>query len=237
MVSLNRRSFLQATAAACAGAALVGDVTAQYDGQPDHVTLQGLDVARDLLEAYQPRLVLDGVEIEPDALYCWRATSAEYRLDWYQYIAYYPYQAGVSSSDSHVPDREPVYVGVNDSGDVETVLFDQYHYLLGTRPAPATDDAGRPLLKVIEPWHPYQPTRDVGELVELADLHERYQSWLENGWGVDPESVVDPPRVLERGHWWDDDSWALLATASLSLQFYKLNQRLPFEVPLPGRET
>jgi hypothetical protein len=235
---MRRRTFLKtATAAALGGSVVSRALAATYDGQPDHVTLQGTDTAPQLLDQYRPRLVLRDVEITPEALYAWRATSSEYQYDWFVYFAYYVYQEGISAEDSHFPDREPVYVGVNDDGEIAKVVYDQYHYLAGTTLSPALDDDGRPLLQVIEPWHPYTPTTELGQLVEIADLHDRYQPWLDTGWGVDPESVVDPPRVVERGHWWDDDQTSLRMTAWLSAQWFQLNQQLPIELPLPGRET
>lgn len=233
---MKRRQFLKTTAATAAGTTILGRATAAtYDEQPDHVTLT---FDRTLLERYRPRLVLRNVDIEPDALYGWIATSSEYRYDWYCYICYYPFQDGVSDQDSHYPDREPYYVAVDPStGEVARAVYDQYHYLVGATPAPATDDGSHPLARVIPPWHPYQPTTEIGQLVEVQDLHDRYLDWLAAGWAVHEPAVVDPPTVQVRGHWWSDDELSLLAMAKLSSTWLQFNQQTPFDVPLPGRVT
>lgn len=242
---MSRRRLLAAAGSVALGTALVGKVeAATYEGQPDHVTLAGPDSAGELLRQYRPRLVLDGVDSPPDALYSWRATSAEYRRDWHVYFAFYSYQEGIESGsttsrDEHFPDREPVYVATDpDTGEIELVVYDRYHYIAGETTDPLLDDSGHPVLNVIPPWHPYEPADTVdGQLVELADLNSRYETWRELGWSVDPESVVNPPRVTERGHWWTDDDYSVIALQQLTETWLSLNESLPLDVSLPGRST
>jgi len=115
-----------------------------------------------------------------------------------------------------VPDREPIYVAVDPGTDaVRRVLFDRTHYLVGTTAAPPLD-GDKPLLHVVTPWHQYTTTTEAGQLVELRDLTDRYEAWLGTGWRVDRRSVVDPPSVEPRGHWWPSNSFGFSLTAMLS---------------------
>jgi len=226
---MHRRKFLvRAGTAAALGTLATAPATATQPGQPDSVTI---DYPQSRLERYRPRLVLRDVNIQLDALYAWRSASPDYdNVEYLSYWAWYPAQEGGSSSDSHVPDREPVIVVVDEDTDaIQRVFYDELHYLVGRDPAPATD-GGHPLLDVVDPWHPYQPTAESGTLVKVRDLRDRYQAWLDAGWPVDRQSVTDPPTVLARGHWWEDTA------AGVSIRAFqaRLGQRLGF---VPFRET
>lgn len=232
-----RRRFIKSTAAAALGTGVFGRAqAARYEMQPDHVTLT---YDEQFLRRYRPRLVLRDLDIRPTALYGWKATSDEFEYTWAVFFAYYPYQDGIApdGADSNLPDREPWYTAVDpDTGEVALTVYDQYHYLAGKNPVPNISDDGHPTSYVVPPWHPYTPTAERGQLVEVRDLHDRFEPWLANGWSVHPESVVAPP-LRARGHWWDDDSLALATTLQFSEVWFDLNQQLPFDVPLPGRST
>ncbi len=235
--SSTRRGFLRLAGTAMAGGVILGTAAADrpYDRQPSHVTLDGYSEAPDALEQYQPRVVTRALDITPDAMYCWRATSAEYNGSaWYAYWMWYPAgQEGATNADSHVPDREPIIVEVNeDTGELVRVLFDRLHYFT-VATTPTTD---RPRLHAINPWHNYRETTEEGTLVELRDMHDRYEEWLTLNWTVDQRSVVDPPHVTSRGHWWPANDLGFSSTA-LSTRAVLALRDAGLEVPIPGRQT
>lgn len=170
---------------------------------PDHVTLS---FERSQLEQYRPLLDISHLDVQPTALYGWRATSPEYEFDWYVYWAEYVHQAGVSSYDSHYGDHEPVYVGVKD-GSVERVLYSGYHWLKATAVGDAipTYETTHPALHVINPWHHYALDPDIsGSFVEVRSLADVFQGWLDNGLAesLDPGAAVDPARMRSLPDWW-----------------------------------
>lgn len=200
-----RRQFLTSVAAAGAvGSTYVGPAAAEFSEQPDHVTIDGLDEARADIETYQPLLDLSAVRVRPTDLYAWKITSPEYDYDWYCYWAFYTAQQGVSAEDSHLPDREPVYVAVAD-GAVDHIIVSDWHYAAQVVSDPPLYQSTHPKLAVIRPWHGTRTTTTDGEFVSLADMKATYPDWLVNGWGVDRESVVNPPIVADRGNWWPED--------------------------------
>ncbi len=113
--------------ATAAAAAMLPTAAAQYPEQPDDVTITGYDDATADIEQYQPLLDISDLEVEPSRLNAWRVTSDDYEYDWYCYWVFYAVQTGASEEDSHLPDREPVYVGVSE-GSVETVVTSDWHY-------------------------------------------------------------------------------------------------------------
>lgn len=195
-----------------------------YDEQPEHIELHGYGNADGELDTYRPWLDLTDLEIRPTKLYCWRATSSLFTERCYCYWCWYPEgQTGFSSEDSHVPDREPVYVFVNSDDTVDRIVFDRYHYLVGVNVSPPTYLETHPTLRVIAPWHPYRTTTTVGsEAPELDDLHDIYSGWLANGWTVDEESVLDPWHVERRGHWWPSEFQAFQAELAADLGLHRL---------------
>lgn len=123
----------------------------------------------------------------------------------YCYWAWYPVgQSGTTDADSHVPDREPVYVEVDlGSDEVVAVRYDRIHCKAGSTTSPPLYGDTHPTLRVIKPWHPYETMTDVGSTEpEFADMHNVYEPWIQNGWKVDQRSVVNLWALLRRGHWW-----------------------------------
>lgn len=236
---MHRRHALQATGLTAVGLAVVGQVRASdppYPKQPSHVTIDGYDAIPSQIEQYQPRLVTRTLDIQPDALYAWRASSPEYEYDWYCYWAWYSAgQEGATREDSHVPDREPVYVAVDDAGDVARVVYDRIHYFTGTLVNPPLDE-DHPLLHVINPWHNYERTQEEGQLIDLRDMTDRYQAWINVGWRVDRRSVVDPPFVEPRGHWWPANSLGFSMEATLTRASLAARE-LGLDIGIIGRQT
>lgn len=217
---LSRREALrgggQLLATATGATMIAGTAAAEhrdpYEEQPSHIDLYGYGNADGELDTYRPWLDLSSVEIRPTSLYCWRHDSSKYDETAYAYWAWYPEgQTGVSSADSHVPDREPAIVFVHD-GEIDRVLFDRYHYLTGVNVSPPTFDATHPTLRVVDPWHPYRTTTAVGQSSPgLEDMHDVYSGWQANDWGADAEAVLDPWRAERRGHWWTSRGQVLRA--------------------------
>lgn len=217
---MNRRQYLSRTAkyASRAGLVLGGTMsiaaaaTPVYDHQPNHVTLV---YDEDALLSYRPRFVLSHLEVSVTDVYAWIARSPEYDTNMYCYWVFYAGgQEGVSDADSHVPDREPVYVEVDsDTGQVETVHKDVYHYLNEATPATAQPmDGLHPKLRIIKPWHPYEPTTTAGVLLDVADMHTVYETWRDlDEWTVHEPAVVNPWSLPPRGHWWPDGSYGVTA--------------------------
>ncbi len=207
---MKRRQFLRATAAAATlgAAGAVSASVGPYDAQPDHVTL---DETLTDLALHRPLLDTTDVEdpISDPPLYGWRARSPRHETDVYVYMAYYPYQSGLSRADSHVPDREPLYVFVRDRTVVDRVVYDGWHYLAARDEDPRIVDATRPWLSVIAPWHPFRrPTveEDPAAAIdpEVRRLSDVYRAWLDAGWQIDPEMLLNPWAIEQRGHWWAD---------------------------------
>lgn len=183
---------------------------AAYAEQPAAVTIT---YERDRLEQFRPLLIteaLDPTRQTPE-LYSWIARRENRDVAVYEYWAWYPTgQDGLTDADSHRPDREPIYVGVDETtDDVQWVTYDAYHYFAFTDYDPRRYAVAHPQLYVIAPWHPYRRPRpdtadDAGQFLALADLHDRYEEWLSEGWEVSREMVLDPWRIHKRGHWWSD---------------------------------
>lgn len=236
---MQRREFCR-TVVTAAALGSVGTAAADgpYETQPDHVTLTGYSDASADIDQYRPLLVTRHLNVQPATVYAWRATSAEYDYDWYCYWVWYPVQQGATDSDSHVPDREPVYVAVGDDGDVDLVVFDQYHYLVGQTATPPLSDNDRPQLRSIKPWHNYQVSSDAGvDRASMADMHNVYEDWQAAGWGAARRPVVDPPSVLARGHWWESGSFGVTIVDDVSRAVFAARERTGIPVPLPGRRT
>lgn len=243
MSQVSRRDVIRgAGVGAALGLAGVGVGVSQaataYESLPDHVTLEYDESA---LETYRPRLVTASLDIRPSTLYAWVARSTEEETTMYCYWAWYVSQQGVAAADSHVPDREPVYVEVDDStGDVVAVYYDQYHYLRTTARPPVLSlyDETHPQLHVIDPWHPYRPTETVGSVVSLDNMHSVYEGWIENGWTVHQPAVVNPWLMKSRTHWWPEGSLGLSLTAELSKASLALRDIAGFDpLSLIGRST
>lgn len=229
----NRRHIVRAATVGVGTAAVMGVVeAAQYDQQPAFVDLEYADVEDDLLR-YRPLFDLTNVEIRPTTVYAWKATSTEQSTVMYCYWVWYAAgQEGVSEADSHVPDREPVYVEVDPATDeVVAVHFDQYHYLHRQQRAPTVYEDTHPSLKVIEPWHPYreQPDTSRGELLEIDSMHEVYTGWLDNDWQVHKPAVVNPWSVQYRGHWWADGTLGVSVNGGITKAAFAVRETVGFD--------
>jgi len=201
---MHRRRFLKAASATAATLATVGRVSAAtYQDQPEYVSLT-YDLPT--LETYRPYLVTRHLDIKPTAVYGWVADSTERETDVACYWVSYVTQQGVTSADSHQYDREPIYVEFDsETGEVQQVLVDGYHYLVKTYPGSLTlENDTHPVLHIVKPWHFYRQTTDLGELPAIEDMHDKFDPWVSNDWNVHKESVVNPWRVENRGHWWPD---------------------------------
>lgn len=207
---MRRRAFLRAAGAAGLGsAALVGTATAVHDtkGKPSHVTLS---FDQSTLETYRPKLVTGHLDVRPSKQWAWLATSPEEDDDAYCYWTYYVTQRGISSRDSHFLDREPVYVFVDDAGDITEIVYSAYHWLAGKTAVPPTvtdSDGEHPTLRVAKKWHHYLQTSDDGVFVELEDLDPQFDDWLANGWEDDLAigAAQNPWIMRRRSSWWKDD--------------------------------
>lgn len=214
MSGMSRRQFLATTAGAAASTVGLSALAsaAAYDAQPEYVDLV---YDKTVLEMYRPLLVERHLEIQPDTLYGWVATSRERDTNIAVYFAWYTAgQRGIVGSespvsDTHTPDREPIYVEYDpQTGEVVRVTYSGYHYIGATvRPGMGIELEGRqPKLHIVRPWHQYRTTTETGVNVELGNLHTVYDGWMENNWKAAPEAVVNPWRARERGHWWDNSA-------------------------------
>lgn len=203
---ISRRQYLQTIGITTATLATAGVVSADhravYEDQPEYVDLV---YDQTVLETYNPYMVLRTLDIKPTDVYGWVATSTERETNMACYWVYYVSQQGATSADSHQTDREPVYVEYDpDTGNVQSVHVDGYHYMLRSYPSVELEGETHPTLHVVNPWHFYRETTEVGETLTVEDMHEKYGPWIDNGWNVHRRSVVDPWTVTSRGHWWPD---------------------------------
>lgn len=212
--------------------------TARYEYQPGHVSLTYDET---LLKRYRPRLEVSHLDVQPDYLYGWIATSSERNTDMACYWAWYTAgQTGLTDRDTHVPDREPVYVEFSpSSGEVLRVLYDEIHYTVGSTSTPPIHDVTHPKLHVINPWHNYELLNDGdGRDIDLNNMHDAYEGWLANGWNVHRPSVVDPWIVSSRGDWWPDDLRNSAGLDRLAVDIAQLYDRLGIDrAPNPLRRT
>ncbi|WP_424015039.1 hypothetical protein ACOZ35_03250 [Halorubrum xinjiangense] len=170
-------------------------------------------------EQYQPYLSLDHVEVSPDGLYCAVYESPDHDTDVIAYWARYPVQFGYTNADSHVGDREPIYVHVDDqTGEIDKVVYSAYHYYAGETSSPQmaeVNGSDYPSLYVFEPHHHYAPrTFTTGELVDVKPFVSNSnldasasQDWVSNGWDVNHDAIVDPWSISAGDNWWPDDSY------------------------------
>lgn len=219
--SASRRQVLRqggAVLAAGAGAAALSatPVAASHSGEkPEYVTLT---YDEQLIKRYQPLLILDGVEVEPwsyHALYC---ESQDSDLDVVVGFHKYPYQEGYSEHDSHLGDREPVYVYVDSSsGEPIKIQYSAYHWYENTVSYSdvKTDSSGeRALLKVVPKHHQhrtYHGWKTGGEARDLPvkNLLETYPGWLDAGLEseIHPGAVYNALEEMQyRDYWWREEA-------------------------------
>ncbi|WP_152421843.1 hypothetical protein [Halorubrum saccharovorum] len=211
--AVTRRAFL-ASAAAVGAVAGSQSVTATHPEQkPDHVTVR---YDTDIIERYQPALVLDGVEIEPYSYCAMVAESPERGLGCVVGFHRYTHQEGFSMEDSHFGDTEPAYVFFDSrTGDVVQVVYSGYHWYQASTWANnldyVVDDRQRPILRVIPPHHHHttdfarSEISDVRTDIPTSDLTERYPEWLEDDLEdqIRPGSVYSPWNMRDWEAWWE----------------------------------
>jgi hypothetical protein len=183
------------------------------------------------MKTYRPKLVTGHLEVRPSKQYAWLATSPEEDDDVYCYWTYYVTQSGFSARDSHYLDREPVYVFVDEAGDVREVIYSAYHWLAGKTHVPNTvtdSDGEHPTFRVAKRYHHYLQTTTEGVFVELEDLDDQFETWLANGWEDDLAvgAAQNPWIMRRRSSWWKDDT-----SGGISEQLSRLWLRLS---KLPG---
>lgn len=211
--TLSRRDLLRGGGAAAVGSVALAGASGR--ARADHRTNKPADVTvsfdETTIEEYRPQLVLDGVEPAPNDFHALHATSSESDLNAVYGFLEYPYQEGVSSSDSHLGDHEPVIVFYDEhSGDVERVDYAGYHWFKATAPAEELQFAGdaghRPILRVDRSYHHYYvyTGNAAGERPPLANLDDSIDGWLSNGLEdkLAPSQPFDPWAMLTRGTWW-----------------------------------
>lgn len=226
---VTRRKFLTGLGSAAAVAVATGVASGAdpYDPKPEYVDLT---FQKSELETYRPYLVTRNLDVAPTDLRAWKATSTEQDTDCFAYWANYVTQKGVTSADSHVDDREPVYVFVRDGG-VERVVVDGYHYLAATYTNPSLAGETHPLLHVNNPYHFYTSTDEVGnDSVPIRDMADRYEGWIENGWSVHRETVVRPWNIRSRGHWWADGLGGVAYNASYWETLLNVSQAIGIDI-------
>lgn len=168
------------------------------------------------LREYQPETYLGHLDVEPTASYGGVYSSANRDTDVYVYFLRYARQDGLTSVDSHVRDREPVYVMVDDeTGAVERVVFSVYHYLKAVaEPSSLSMNGSHARLYVVNPWHQYLPWREHeflpsvgdGTRVELKNYCEAVDRWHANGWLASEAATTNPWTMRDRDSWWADES-------------------------------
>ncbi|MFP8891831.1 hypothetical protein ACLI4U_18975 (plasmid) [Natrialbaceae archaeon A-CW2] len=227
-----RRQFL--LGAAAVGAAVVGlssSGSADAHWLPDHVTVAG-DGGEEL-EKYAPSLItLPGQRQKMQGLYGIWMDSTEHDLRAYMYWLRYSHQDSLLdgiplvgelfSRDAHLGDHEPFIAFVDvATGEVRETVYTGYHHygvhLTGDQinlAERAVDNREtHVVLRVIDPHHHYRlgdPGRGAlaSNLTSLNSFLEAYPRWDDRGiWdSSDRETVTDPWRARERGHWWRDGS-------------------------------
>lgn len=206
----SRRPALKAGAAvATAPIALASSSAAAVErSAPDGVEIT---YNESVIKKYQPSLVLQDVEPDPLAFHALHATADDSSLNAVYGFVQYPYQSGVSSQDSHLGDHEPIITWY-DPADEETVRVDfaAYHWFRSHVSEAAietvSDARERPVMRVDPTYHHYyQPEPGVvGERLEVADLTESIDDWLDAG--LESELAIsqpyDPWQMLSRESWW-----------------------------------
>lgn len=211
---LLRRGGAAAVAAPAAALTLTQHASAEHpDSQPPYVSLT---YDESLINQYQPLLLLHGVEERPQAFHAVYCESAESDLDVVVGFHYYLTQKGASTQDSHLGDREPVYVYVDSAtGEPVKVQYSAFHWYENTAhwdDIQADGSGKRPYLRVVPKHHhhrTYDGFVDSDEATDLPlrNLLESYPGWLDNGLEdeIHPGVVYNPQEEMQhRQYWWAD---------------------------------
>lgn len=223
--SCTRRGYLRAVGSAAGGVALLGGAASSVqanheDAREPYVTLS---YSEELIKQYQPLLVLDGVENEPNAYHALYAESQESDLDVVVGFHHYYYQEGYSQFDSHLGDREPVYVYVeSETGEPVKAQYSAGHWHENTEMWQdlSTDSSGKRAKMKVMPKHHHHRTYHgdaAGETVPVANLLESYPQWLSNGLEeeIHPGAVYNPQEEMQHRDYWWRDGWGTVWDRSI----------------------
>lgn len=229
-----RRQFVAGAAATTLSVIGLSSSTTADEGWAD----DGDEIERsddlDELRKYQPYLRFDGGSPSKNQLigiYGWKAESPHHDTDAYYYWARYTHQhagvehlglfdraTGVLASDSHLWDHEPSITFVDpDTGEIEEVVYTQGHHSVARIDgddapliADATDDPTHVSLRVIDPWHHYEPDDeesgvDVRNFAEFGSWLEVRDAWELNGFydGSSREAIDNPWTARDRATWFE----------------------------------
>lgn len=205
---MKRRQYLKAlgaTATALAVAPSSASASA-YSAQKDYVTLT---YDKSVLKEFRPLIVERNLDDRFEDLYGWVATSTERETNCCVFFGWREEQNGVSRFDSHHGDREPILVFYDpDTREVTDYAVDGYHYSRALYQPQQLDfyDGKHAKFHAVAPWTFYRTTTEEGVYIGLADLHDRYKPWLDNGWEIHRPAAVNPWVMLKRDHFWRDDA-------------------------------
>lgn len=218
-----RRALLRAGAGALAAGTLA--TRAAADGAQEHQNTQppyvSLTYDEELIREYQPLLVLSQVKHKPTGYHAAVLRSSESDVSIIVGFNKYLVQEGVdvSGADSHLGDREPVYIYVDEAaGEPLKVQYSAYHWYSNSvrwRDL-STDSTGkRAKLRVIPRWHHHMTYHGSleGETIPVRNLLESYPDWLRNGLSeeIHPGAVYNAGEEMQhREYWWRDGSQTLL---------------------------
>lgn len=227
---ITRREFCRKAAAVTLGTAGASGVVAadHYDRQPEHVTLS---YERDVLKKYQPKLVIDHLGVQPEAMYGWVARSEAHETFVCCYFTVYTHQESAwyipTGGDAHFGDHEPVQIEVDeDTGDPERVRASIYHWQKEETHAnrvPMDDSGNRPLLYAFKPHHHYRAAAPDESAVDiqLEDLTSVFADWLEgktSGDGLEDElktsAMTNPWTMQTESSFWHNDIGSFSKTAA-----------------------
>jgi len=190
----SRRQWLRASAKTLAPGvgglvAFSALTTASHpENTPDHVHEPVFDEA--LLERYKPQLMTFDVDVEPSSIVGSVIRSDSKDTTALTYWSEYPVQLDATGFASHIGDREPFYVFIENEGTtserISSVAYSGYHWMISRSGDPPTvdgDDDSRPLAYVFTDYHHYglDVARNVGRPgteYPLRDLSNRLPRWL-----------------------------------------------------------
>jgi len=207
-------------ALAGSGAVAIGSVTlartaraapSLTDNTPDYVT-RSYD--EDLLEKYQPMLDLSATDETP-TITGYVARSADHDTTTLNYWAMYTHQDGISTSDSHFGDSEPVVLEVDEEAEeIVSLYYDGYHWFVARSSSPpvhTTEGGMHPTLWVQGDYHFYTQTtkEQMGTNSDLLGVTEwtdaEIQGKLDNGWPIDIRTLTVPWSLSAKADWWGDE--------------------------------
>lgn len=210
--------------AAAVGAVSRRVAASHADHTPTHVSDPAFDET--LLEQYKPRLIIKDLDVEPSSIHgaVFRSTLEDATV--LTYWTEYPVQLDRSGFASHIGDREPFYVYLQNEGTadeyIDRVVATGYHWLALERADPPTDDGtdtGRPRAYVAPQYHHYSldtaesDPRDGVDLT-LKDLRDSLPRWLADGefhdalaedWNDRGSPAYNPYLMRDKASWWREE--------------------------------